>query len=48
MGRLVNLLPFVFGLEHDSEVSVIAGKRCQELWQEDHLGLRLPPSCCVF
>ena len=30
-----------------SEVTVVAGKRCQEPWQEEHLGLRRSPSCCV-
>ena len=30
-------------LEH-SGIAVVAGKRCQELWQEEHLGLRLSPS----
>ena len=30
-----------------SEVAVVAGKRCQEPWQEEHLGLKLSPSCCV-
>ena len=30
-----------------SEVVVVAGKKCQEQWQEEHLGLRLLPSCCV-
>ena len=30
-----------------SEVAVTACKRCQEPWQEEHLGLRLSPSCCV-
>ena len=30
-----------------SEVAVVAGKRCEELRQEEHLGLRLSPSCCV-
>ena len=27
--------------------SVVAGKMCQEPWQEEHLGLRLSPSCCI-
>ena len=30
-----------------SEVAVVAGKRYQEPWQEEHLSLRLSPSCCV-
>ena len=30
-----------------SEVAVVAGKRCQEPWQDKHLGLRLSPFCCV-
>ena len=33
--------------DNHSEAAVVAGKRCQELWQEEHLGLRLSPSCCV-
>ena len=33
--------------EDHSEATVVAGKRCQEPWQEEHLGLRLSLSCCV-
>ena len=42
MRRLVNLLPLVLSSSTDhSEVVVVVGKRFQELWQEEHLGLRL-------
>ena len=47
-GRLVNLLPLVLSSSTDhSEVAVVVGKRCPELWQEERLALRLSPSCCV-
>ena len=26
---------------------MVAGKKCQQPWQVEHLGLRLSPSCCV-
>ena len=33
--------------DDQSEVAVVAGKRCQESCQEEHQGIRLLPSCCA-
>ena len=47
-GSLTSLRSSSFLNTNDvSEVVVVAGKRCREPWQEEHLGLRLSPSCCV-
>ena len=30
-----------------NEVVMVEGKKCQETWQKEHLGLMLSPSCCA-
>ena len=48
VGRLVNLLPLVFVLEHRPQRGGRGSRqKCQEAQQEEHLGLRLSPFCCV-
>ena len=40
------LVPLVFGLEHGPQRGGRGSRQeCQELWQEEHLGLRLSPPC---